>query len=285
MTDEETGLSLAERVGGRVRWRRQQRGDTVKTMANRSGLSARFLADVEAGRANISVARLDDVAAALEVPITSLLRPAAGGPRQTLESLLSRCTEEEIRKLLPLVEVALGRRTPRVIALLGVRGAGKSTVGPPLAKSLGVPFVELAERIEAQAGMALGDIFTLHGEAFYRGLELQCLSELVAVGTACVAALPGGIVGSEPAARLIRTGCTSVWLRASADDYWDRVFSQGDTRPMDGRADPKADLRALVRVRAPLYEAADLVIDTSGVPPRTVVARTLAALESSPLRT
>jgi XRE family aerobic/anaerobic benzoate catabolism transcriptional regulator len=275
------GQGLHHRIGGRVRQRRGDLGYTVKGLAERSGLSPRFLSDVESGKANISVGRLEQLAEALEQPLVSLVGPTGGGARQAIDALLAQCTEAELARALGVLEVALGRRTPPIIALVGVRGAGKSTVGPPLAEALGLPFVELDHRIEARAGLPIPDIFTLHGEGFYRRLELECFAELVEAHEPCVVALPGGIVASEAALNLLRGSCTAVWLRAKAQDYWDRVFAQGDTRPMSGRADAKADLRELIRRRDPLYEPADLSIDTSGTAPAQVVERVLAALEAS----
>ncbi len=272
--------ALQKRIGGRVRQRRTTLGYTVKVLAERSGLSPRFLSDVEAGKANISVSRLEALADALGLALTSLLRPTAGSARQRIEELLEGRTDEELTRLLDVIEIALGRRTPRVIALLGVRGAGKSTVGRLLARALSLPLVELADRIEAAAGLSLGDIFTLHGERYYRTIELRCFAELVASGIPCVVALPGGVVSSDAALTLLKESCTSVWLEATAQDYWSRVFSQGDTRPMAGRADAMADLRTLIQQRDPLYRQADLVVNTSGVSPEQVTATILTALDT-----
>ncbi|MCP4806907.1 MAG: helix-turn-helix domain-containing protein [Proteobacteria bacterium] len=279
-----TPESLTRRIGSRVRLRRIELGQPVRVVAERSGLSARFLADVESGKANISITRLSQLADALELPLTALLQPGGAGPRARIDSLLAACSDAELRQALGVLEVALGRKTPRIVALLGIRGAGKSTVGQALAGELQLPFVELDQTIEALAGMRIGDIFTMHGEAYYRELELKAFAELVAEGTPCVVALPGGVVGSEAARKLIREGCTSVWLKAEALDYWNRVFATGDTRPMEGRSDAMDQLQALIRQRAPLYEDVDLTIDTSGRTLADVVTEVLAGLDASSRR-
>jgi len=276
----EGATELQRRIGSRVRQRRTDMGLTLKNLAERSGLSERFLSGVEAGRSNISIVRLSQLAQALDQPLTSLLRPERVSARQAIDGLLAECTEVELERALSILQVMLGRRIPPVVALLGVRGAGKSMIGAPLAEALGVPFIELADQIEDRAGMSLGDVFTLHGEPYYRGLELECFTHLIERNEPCVVALPGGIVGSLEAMELLRGGCTSLWLRATADDYWDRVFDQGDTRPMSGRSAPRADLRALIQRRAPLYAQADITVDTSGVPPDQVLSRVLAALDA-----
>jgi len=260
-------------------------GLSIKAVAERAGMSSRFLSEVEAGRGNIAIGRLNNLAGALELPMVSLIRPlSAGGARHAIEELLAGCSDDELTQLLGLLEVARGKRVPRVIGLLGVRGSGKSTVGAALADELGISFVELARRIEEQAGMPLGDLFSLHGEAYYRRLEQKCLTDLVTSGEACVAALPGGIVGNADAFQLIRETCYSVWLRARVEDYWERVFAQGDTRPMAGREDAMADLEALVAHRDPLYRQADHIVETSGMPVDEIVNGLLTELDGAKLR-
>ncbi len=219
------------------------------------------------------------LAEALQTPLDGLIKPIEEGPKIALVRLLESCSDEQAARVLEVIEITLGHRRPGMIALLGLRGAGKTSVGAALGEALGLPFVELADQIELLAGMPLGDIFTLHGEAYYRRLELRSFSELVVSGQPCVVALPGGIVGSEASRTLIAESCTSIWLRAEAEDYWARVFSQGDTRPMRGRHDAMADLRALVKQRHPLYAAADLTVDTSGIALAQVVWAVQVALK------
>jgi len=234
-------------VGRRVRALRTGLGLTARETAERSGLSARFYSDLEGGKANIAIGRLAAVARALDVPLEDLVRSAEPRP-----------------------EAAPARS---VIALLGLRGAGKSSLGRSAATKLGLPFVELDERIELAAGLRLPEIFALHGEAYYRRLTLQALRALLAEERPCLVALPGGIVQDEIAFELVRTHCTTAWLKARPQDHMDRVVDQGDSRPMAGRRDAMAELRSLLIDREPLYRRADLVVDTAG---RDIVAATAA---------
>src|SRR5688572_25918503 len=165
---------LLERIGGRVRRARAGLGMTLRELAEASGLSVRFVSALEAGEANIAVGRLASVAVALGVPLAELV------------------AEEE---------------RPQAVALVGLRGAGKSTVGPKLARALGVEFVELDEKIEESAGLKLSEIFALHGESYYRRLEGQTLAELLADGRSRVIALPGGVVTNDEAWALARRHC------------------------------------------------------------------------------
>ena len=217
----------------RARTLRQQRGLTLRRLADRSGLSLRFLMDVEAGRGNISVRRLADLAAALET---------------TAADLVTAHTEAPM---------------PRVIALLGLRGAGKTTVGRRLARRLKRRFVELDRQIETRAGLTLSEIFSLHGEEYYRRLEREELERVLVEGRPVVLATGGGLVTSPATYQALRRGAFTVWLRASPEDHWNRVVQQGDRRPMADHPQAMAELRRLLAMREPLYGEAAHVIDTS----------------------
>ncbi|MCE9634493.1 MAG: helix-turn-helix domain-containing protein [Planctomycetes bacterium] len=222
------GDSLLRDVGAQVRRRRADRGMTLVQLAESAGISARFLADLEAGRANISILNLARVARALGT-----------SPGELLEA-------------------------PRVpnVALLGLRGAGKSTVGRALADRLGVPLVELDELVEEQAGLPLDEVFRVHGEGYYRRMESRALDAFLARGTPAVLATGGGIVTAPETFDLLRRSCFTVWLRARPEDHMARVEQQGDFRPMARRPDAMAELRQILDDRAPLYSQASLVVDT-----------------------
>lgn len=198
-------------------------------------VSPRFLASLEAGDGNISVARLCDVAHALGTTAAELLQGVDDD----------------------------GERPARRIALLGLRGAGKSTIGPKLAERLGVEFLELDQLVEAAAGLTLAEVFELHGEAFYRRLEREVLRGLVTENRSAVIATGGSIVGDADSFELLRRSSTTVWLKARPEDHMQRVVLQGDERPMRNRKDAMAELRALLRSRTPLYAQADHIVDTN----------------------
>ncbi len=260
-------------VGARIRRRRTELDLSARALAERAGLSPRFIAQVEAGQGNIAIGRLEKVARALEVPLATLLEsPHPPGPRRQLERLLDGLDDGELKLALGLLRSVLGLQAPRSIAILGVRGAGKSSVGPPVAKALGMDFAELDELIEGEAGLGIGEIFALHGEPYYRRLEARCLREVLS-GPDCVIALPGGIVTDEEAWGLARAGCFCVWLQATAEDHMARVLAQGDRRPSAGRGDAMAELRALLEARGALYAQAHASVDTSVRSLDEVVAR------------
>ena len=225
---------LLSAVGAAVRRLRDDRGLSRRELAGRSGVSERFLAELESGQGNISVARLQDVARALG--------SSAG------ELLFSAQHERNDR---------------RIVALVGLRGAGKTTIGRALANRLRVPFVELDALVEKDAGLPLGAIFQLHGEAYYRRLAREVLTRFLAETDAAVLATGGGIVTDPGSFRLLQKRCRTVWLQASPDDHWQRVLEQGDVRP--GAASPHAreELRTLLKAREPLYAQAELAVDTS----------------------
>ncbi len=254
---------LLEALGRVVRARRQGRAMTVRALAGRSGVSERFVAQVEGGTGNISVARLDALSEALETTAGSLLTQAEA--------------EREARSDGDGAEVG-------AVALLGLRGAGKSTIGPRLAKRLKAPFIELDASIEAAAGMRLGTLFEIHGMAYYRRLEREVLRRVLAEHATVVVATGGSLVTDEETFALLRSRAFTVWLKASADDHWDRVVAQGDARPMAHRANARSELQALLRSRTPLYAQARATVDTSALGLRGTLDAVLAALRGDGAR-
>jgi XRE family aerobic/anaerobic benzoate catabolism transcriptional regulator len=235
---------ILDRVGHVLRGRREQARLTIRELARRSGLSERFLSMVEAGLGNISLTRLDRLAGALDATAADVLLAADRRP--------------EVRQ----------------VALLGLRGAGKSTLGRRAAEASGRRFVELDRAIEDAAGMPLAEIFAVHGEAYYRKLERETLEGLLREADPLVIATGGGIVASPETYELLRRSCLTVWLKAAPVDHWERVTGQGDQRPMASRPNAMAELKAILAERVPLYRKADYVLDTS----RLTVEKGAAAL-------
>jgi XRE family aerobic/anaerobic benzoate catabolism transcriptional regulator len=248
---------LLSTIGARVRKGRLSRGWTQSQLAERAQLSPRFLAQLEAGSGNISILRLAQVAEALHQPLRELI------PRA------------------PLTERKQGGQVPgrkRIIALIGLRGAGKSSVGVPLARRLKMPFVELDSLIEKAASMPLAQIFSLHGEGYYRRLEYQVLKKILRNPKPLVLATGGSLVTDPRTWSLVKQSCTTVWLKANPEVYWNRLLRQGDTRPMKNNPSAMTELRSLLAAREPLYGQADHIIDTSRLSLSEVTEAALKAL-------
>lgn len=235
-----TRSPLLDRLGSSLRRRRTDQALTLRELAERAGVSERFLGLLETGRANVSITHLDDIARALGTSPGTLLDETAG-PRGD--------------------EVSPRQRT--VVALLGLRGAGKTTVGQRVALRLEVPFIELDALVVERAGLRLAEIFELQGTAYYRKLEHDALEEALRGAGRAVLATGGGLVTDHATYALLRREAHTVWLRAKPEDHWNRVVAQGDGRPMANRTDAMKELRAILRARRALYERADEALDTS----------------------
>lgn len=230
---------LLLRLGQHLRTLRMRREWTLQTLAEHSGLSTRFISAMEAGSGNPSILSLEQVAQALGVSLSALLRTAEQG------------------------EHSKGSDVRGVVALLGLRGAGKSTLGPLLAQRLGRPFFELDVLIEEASGLSLAELFALHGEQYYRTLELKTLQHFLSLHEQAILATSGGIVTNPDAFRLLEDRCRLVWLKARPEEHLERVLRQGDERPVHNHPHAMAELRTLLRAREPLYSRADIVADTS----------------------
>lgn len=257
-------------IGERVRGARARRGMTRKMLARDSGVSERYLAQLESGRGNVSVLLLRQIARAMGLPLADLARDGPDRPVEftLLRQLLERLSPEGLAEAHCLLGERFGRtlrgqRAER-IALIGLRGAGKSTLGRRLAAHLGVPFLDMGIEIERESGMSLAEIFSLSDQAAYRRLERRCLERLVDTYIAAVIETGGSLV-SEPATfELLLQACYTIWIKASPEEHMGRVIAQGDYRPMAGNAEAMADLRRILAERDPLYGKADAVVDTSG---------------------
>lgn len=274
---------MLEALGARVRSLREGRGLPRRALADLSGVSPRFLAQLESGEGNISVARLADVALALGATPAALLGTLEGGAPATgaqigpvsarIHTLLGRRSEEELREVLAWLEARFHPPSGPTVALLGVRGAGKSTVGQRLADRLDLPFHELDQLIEEAAGLTLSEIFELHGEAYYRRLERETLLHYLAAHPTGVLATGGSLVTDRESFRLLRRRALTVWLKARPEDHWNRVIQQGDQRPMAQNPHAMQELRALLAAREKLYAEAEYTIDTSLAPIDEIVER------------
>jgi XRE family aerobic/anaerobic benzoate catabolism transcriptional regulator len=245
---------LLEGLGAAVRALRAERGLTLRALAKVANVSERFLVQLEAGEGNISVARLEDVAEALHTSGAELLAQAS---RLAMPSSRTRATRS-------------------ILALVGLRGAGKSSIGAAVAARRRVPFIELDEQIVREAQMALGTIFEIHGEAYYRALERDVLRRLLDSGKSAVIATGGSLVTDAETWGLLRSRAHTIWLKATPREHWDRVVAQGDVRPMRGRPRARNELRELLASRTPLYAQADVALDTSGLTLDDVVERIVA---------
>lgn len=249
---------LLTSIGARVRTRRTSMDWTLREIADRSGISTRFLADLETGKGNISVRRLANVARALDLPVVSLFP-----------------SEDE--------KGAAGT----VIALVGLRGAGKSTVGKALGQHLKMRFVELDALIEKQADLSLAELFSLHGEAYYKRLAYGVLLKVLAKDEPIVLATGGSVVTDAETWQLLKRRTHTVWLKASPEDHWKRVLKQGDTRLVSNRASATsamAELRSIITERAPLYSEAAQTIDTGSIRVKEAVRLVATALRKKDQR-
>jgi len=257
-------------VGKRVREARAQVGISRKALSQAARVSERYLAQLESGSGNASIVLLRRVAGALNVRLAELVEPAASqGTAAAIRLFLESLQPERIHDALCRLTQEFGRdqsvRRKR-IALIGLRGAGKTTLGTLLAKALGRPFIELDHEVEREAGVPLSDVFLLYGPAGYHLIERRCLNRVVENQTSVVLAVGGGIVSEPDTYNALLANCYTVWLKASPEEHMARVVAQGDTRPMAGRAEAMNDLRRILASREPLYGQADAVVDTAGQP-------------------
>jgi XRE family aerobic/anaerobic benzoate catabolism transcriptional regulator len=271
-------------LGERVHTERARRGMTRKILARDSGLSERYLAQLETGKGNISIELLRRVAAALHLPLARLVGEEPEEPlelRLAIEAL-RELSADELGQARAMLEARFGLAEPgegrRRIALIGLRGAGKSTLGRRLADHMSVPFIELDAEIERDCGLSLGEIFALHGQAAYRRCERRALDGALERHKAFVLAAGGGIVAEAATYERLLARCYTVWLTASPEEHMNRVIEQGDLRPMADNREAMADLRRILAVRGPLYARADATVDTAGRTIETAFQELLAAL-------
>ncbi|MEK8051493.1 helix-turn-helix transcriptional regulator [Ideonella sp. DXS22W] len=267
-TEEKNPFLVA--LGDRVRALRARRGMTRKAVALAAAVSERHLANLEYGIGNASILVLQQVAQALHCPLAELTGDVTTSTPEwlLLRELLEHRDEATLRRVRVAVGELLGTgggnagRSPRV-ALIGLRGAGKSTLGQLLADDLGFPFVELSREIEKFAGCSISEIQALYGQNAYRRYERRALEEAIQIYPEAVIATPGGLVSDPATFNLLLAHCTTVWLQASPEDHMKRVAAQGDMRPMAASAEAMDDLKRILAGRAAFYSKAEFTLDTS----------------------
>lgn len=271
LVDETADTEFIQALGFRVRESRAKRGMSRKALALNSDVSERYLAQVESGETNPSILVLRHVSHALGISLVELLEPQHSSPEYRLifhflEQLPSAKLEDALLRLMRDFGKEDAARRKR-IALVGLRGAGKSTLGRVLAKELSTPFVELNSAIEAEAGMSLNEVFQLYGQPGFRRLERGCLEKFITQNESAVITVGGGIVSETETFNLLLMNCFTIWIKATPEEHMARVVAQGDFRPMEGNAEAMDDMRRILVAREPLYSKADFTLDTTGQKP------------------
>ncbi|MEO1495427.1 MAG: helix-turn-helix transcriptional regulator [Pseudomonadota bacterium] len=276
--------ALTELVGSRLRAARKARGLSRRELSERSGVSQRYLAQVESGGGNISIALLLKVGTALDRRVewfvedsdpamepdrhvAHLYAQANHADRSAIDAILSKYRADPTRA--------------RRVALIGLRGAGKSTLGRRASEALSVPFVELNHEIEAQSGMPVADVMALYGQEGYRTLEHTALRRVANAHETVILAVAGGIVGAPDTFDLLLEQFHTVWLRAAPEAHMNRVRAQGDERPMAGNPSAMEDLQAILRSREALYARADVELDTSAQGEDATLTRLVEIIRNS----
>ena len=266
-------------LGERVRALRSRRGMTRKALASLADVSERHLANLEYGVGNASILVLQQVAQALQCSLAELIGDVTTANPEwlLLRELLSGRDEAALRRVRLAIGELLGtggaHSRSSCIALIGLRGAGKSTLGNMLAEDLGFTFVELSREIEKFAGCSIAEIQGLYGQNAYRRYERRALEEAIQIYPEAVIATPGGLVSDAATFNLLLSHCTTVWLQAEPEDHMKRVIAQGDMRPMSASKEAMEDLRGILAGRAAFYGKAEFALNTSAQPLDATFAR------------
>jgi XRE family transcriptional regulator, aerobic/anaerobic benzoate catabolism transcriptional regulator len=270
------------RLGERVRTLRHQRGITRKALAQHAKVSERYLAQLEAGLGNCSIVLLRRIARAIGLPVTQLVHDGAEPPLDLvlLTQFLERLAPDmlvEARKLVT-EHFSSPSEDRRRIALIGLRGGGKSTLGRLLAERLDVPFIELDREIERRSGANLSEIFDMFGQETFRRAEREALDDVLRRHPHFVIATSGSIVTEPGTLELLLASCFTVWVRAEPEEHMKRVMAQGDMRPMANNARAMEDLVSILKSREPLYAKAEAVLATTGKTPEQNLAELLRVI-------
>jgi len=268
-----------QKLGRRVRELRERRDVTRRVLAAQADVSERYLGQLETGEGNISIMLLRRVAVALKVPVGELLETEPDhSQKRLIRQFLEQIPRHRIEDLLVRLsrEVGSEREARRNrIALIGLRGAGKSTLGERLASDLGVPFIEIDREIEAESGLPLAELFSLYGQAGYRRFEGRCLERVVKEHPRAVLSVGGGVVSEGGTYDFLLANCFTVWLKARPEEHMQRVIAQGDMRPMAESREAMEDLKRILAAREPQYRKADEIVDTSDLTVETAFGRLL----------
>ena len=256
-------------LGKRVRQLRNRRGMTRKMVAEEADVSERHLAQLEAGEGNVSIVLLRRIAGALDVSLAELFAPEVEEPaeKQMIQRFLERLPNHRLEDVVfrLMRDFSPGEKVRRKrIALIGLRGAGKSTLGSKLAFDMRVPFIELDGEIEKHTGMPLGEIFSLYGQSGYRAIEKRTLKRVLDENERAVVSVGGGVVSEKETFDYLLSHCYTIWVKAQPEEHMSRVLEQGDFRAMAGNDQAMEDLRRILEAREPLYRKADMQLDTSG---------------------
>src|SRR5271168_1228361 len=272
-------------LGKRVRELRNRRGLTRKMMAREADVSERHLAQLEAGEGNVSIVLLRRIAGALHVSLAELFAAEAETQHEKiliqrfLERLPAHRVEDAMSRLLREFGDEEAARRKRV-ALIGLRGAGKSTLGLRLSEEMHVPFIELDREIEKDTGMPLGELFSLYGQAGYRAIERRSLERVLHEHEQAILSVGGGVVSEKETYDYLLSNCYTVWIKAQPEEHMSRVIAQGDLRAIAGGNQAMEDLRRILEAREPLYRKADMYLDTSGDSADESFAKLKAALQA-----
>ena len=269
------------RLGERVRMLRNQRGMTRKALAQHAKVSERYLAQLEAGLGNVSIVLLRRIARAIGLPVTQLVHDGAEPPLDLvlLTQFLERLSPDMLGEARKLVTEHFSSPSEDLrrkrIALIGLRGGGKSTLGALLAQQLGVPFIELDREIERRSGATLSEIFDMFGQETFRRAEREALNDVLRQHDQFVVATSGSIVTEPGTLELLLSSCFTVWVRADPEEHMKRVMAQGDMRPMAKSARAMEDLISILKSREPLYAKAEAALTTTAKTPEQNLAELL----------
>lgn len=278
-----TEAGFLEQLGQRVRTMRALRGMSRKVLAKVSGISERYIAQLESGKGNVSIMLLRRVSIAMGAHLEDLIPTAEPSPDwAVIRDLLRKASPGQIAQIKDVLAGQVGpahrRKSFAGIALIGLRGAGKSTLGKILAKKIGWKFVELNKEIEAENGLSVAEIIALYGQEGFRRMEQAALGQLLARSELTVLATGGGIVSEPITFDLVLSSFYTIWLKAEPEEHMSRVRGQGDLRPMADDRSAMAELRNILLSREPLYARANAVVDTAGLSVDAAAARLMEAV-------